>query len=169
MPARKIEVIIAADAASNTEHNFPNGSSIAATAQKAALSNISLPSIPSSADEFVKHGLNKRPTFFGCPSNSSSTDLLPFPLIVYVPNTASRSDTPVTNTTLFKYQYSRNETTAFLDQATELVSQGIVAEDGSADPQWPTCLSCAILDRQRARQDLPLAAACAHCFSRYCW
>ena len=95
---------------------------------------------------------------FGC--NETGT------LIIYLPNAPPLSGTAATNTSTFKLQYSDQEASTFLDQANNVAARGMPV-NGQADSQWPTCLACALSERQRQRQGLAQSSQCASCFSRY--
>ncbi|GAA5947133.1 hypothetical protein JCM3765_002172 [Sporobolomyces pararoseus] len=177
--ARELDFILAADASADTEYSWPNGTSLLATADRAAnYSNgfRNFPPIPANADEFVAQGLNLRPTFFGCNStakgNMSSSSNESYPIVVYLPNAPAPVENPfLTNTSTFTLSYSYEEVEAFLDSAT------LNAKKGFPNPNTPTtpdsefglALKCATVDRARQRAGLERSSACQNLFNRYCW
>lgn len=177
--ARELDFILAADASADTEYSWPNGTSLLATADRAAnYSNgfRNFPPIPANADEFVNQGLNVRPTFFGCNStaggNMSSSANESYPIVVYLPNAPAPVDNPfLTNTSTFTLSYSYEEVEAFLDSAN------LNARKGFPNPSTPTtpdsdfglALKCATVDRARQRAGLERSSACQNLFNRYCW
>lgn len=106
------------------------------------------------------HGLNSRPTFFGCDSKNTSSHT---PIIVYLPN--------------IPYSYQANVSTDQLsfkkkDQGDAIIENGYnIATRGNAtaDKEWPTCVSCVMLSRSFDRTETTVPAACKKCFERYCW
>jgi lysophospholipase len=95
-PMRNVDVIFAVDSSADTiapsAPNWPNGTALVATFERAEtniMNKTSFPFIPGQ-DTFVALGLNNRPTFFGCnSSNVTSGDNIP-PLVVYIPNSPLR-------------------------------------------------------------------------------
>lgn len=133
-----------------------------------------LPPVPTSDTDAIRDNLNKRPVFFGCnPTNTSHPE---WPLLVYIPNAPpSNGDAPVTNTDSFKLSYTAKHTELFLEQAFDTATSGFIPGQLGRDPQWPTCLQCAAVDRQRYKQTnstggvIPRSAQCEACFTRYCY
>ena len=147
-PARPVDVIIVNDNSADTSDNFPDGSEIYTTYQRAqAVGLTRMPSIPPSAT-FVSQGLNKRPTFFGCNDNTKIT-------IVFLPNV---NYTYPSNQPTSKLQYSQAETDAMIANGVEIAIKG-------GDTGWPTCLGCAITKKTGGT----LPSACAACFTTYCY
>ncbi|GAA5896529.1 uncharacterized protein JCM6883_006934 [Sporobolomyces salmoneus] len=177
--ARELDFIIAADASADTEYSWPNGTSLLATADRAAnFSNgfRNFPPIPASADDFVAQGLNVRPTFFGCNStaggNMSSSSNESYPIIVYLPNApAPVSDPFLTNTSTFTLSYSYEEVEAFLDSANLNAKKGFPNSDtpNTPDSEFALALKCATVDRARQRAGVERSSACQTAFNRYCW
>lgn len=172
-PARGLDVIIAADGSADTSSedalgaHWPNGASLINTFVRItrALPHgaAHVPPIPTDPKVWSSNGWSTRPTFFGCepPSRKGSGG---FPLIIYLPN-SPRGQDPAgfhTNTSTFKLQYSKEESQAFLKAATATV---INTKD---DPTWPTCISCAMMDRVRNRRSGERSSICKTCFKRYC-
>lgn len=57
-----------------------------------------------------------------------------------------------------------------LEQTWAIATQGYPASSsGDADPMWPACLACAVVDRQRDRSGAKREGTCVSCFDKYCW
>ena len=41
--------------------------------------------------------------------------------------------------------------------------------NGTSDPQWNTCVGCAILHRSLGKTQTAVPDVCAACFRQYCW
>lgn len=66
--------------------------------------------------------------------------------------------------------YGVDEIEGMLEQTWAIATQGMPAStSGNADPTWPACLACAVVDRARNRTGVPRDGICADCFERYCW
>lgn len=169
-PVRNVDVIFANDNSADTSTNWPNGSSLVTTYQRAMapISNgTGFPSIPDT-NTFVNLGLNNRPTFFGCNASNitlpagSRQNPVDVPLIVYLPNAPynTMSNPPTfTSTTNNTYRDAM------------VVNGYNVATGGNATiyKDWPQCLACAILSRSFTRTGTPIPQACQQCFTQYCW
>uniref|UniRef100_A0A0S1MJI2 Lysophospholipase n=1 Tax=Phakopsora pachyrhizi TaxID=170000 RepID=A0A0S1MJI2_PHAPC len=171
-----MEVIIAADASADTISsdprgaNWPNGASMINTfikvTQVLPKGSASFPEVPLDPKEWIAKGFNTRPTFFGC--NALTTEGNGgVPLVIYIPNTPLPQFEFKTNTSTFKLRYSQNETVSFVSSAMKTASISVV--ENKADDEWPTCLSCAIIDRKRNRQKIQRSAVCEACLQRYCY
>lgn len=147
-PARSIGVILVNDNSADTTTNYPDGSELYQTYLQAQLAGLTkMPVIPPTST-FVARGLNQRPTFFGCNDASKIT-------IVYLPN--------------FNYTYPSGQSTAKVEYtpaetAGMILNGGQVATDGG-NVGFPTCLACAIVKKSGGK----LPAACASCFSTFCY
>ena len=157
----------------DSDFNKPTGASVVATLDRLSVlpnGTQTLPPLPKTTDVYISQGLNVRPTFFGCngtPANLSGTpSVSPYALFVYLPNVDS---TGTTNRTTSQLAYNHTQQVAFLDASVALTSRGIPAANGTADPLWPTCLACAVVERTRGKTGVDRTAACTSCFSRYCW
>ncbi|KAI6246942.1 Lysophospholipase [Erysiphe necator] len=159
--SRKVDVIFAVDSSADSQ-NFPNGTALVATYERALKgkfnSKFSFPSIPDQ-NTFVNLGLNKRPTFFGCDASNVTGDA---PLIVYIPNSEYSA---ASNTSTFKRKYSESLRNQIIQNGYEFSTQA----NGTVDPQWPVCMGCAALSRSMTRTRTPIPTACQNCFSSYCW
>lgn len=56
-----------------------------------------------------------------------------------------------------------------LSQTFVIATQGYPAGGVMKDPDWPSCLACAIVDRARERAGVERSGICATCLNRYCW
>lgn len=56
-----------------------------------------------------------------------------------------------------------------LDQTWAIATQGAGDGGAGADPMWPACLACAVVDRARNRAGAAREGTCVTCFDRYCW
>ncbi|MBW0487391.1 hypothetical protein O181_027106 [Austropuccinia psidii MF-1] len=165
-PSRKVDAILALDSTVNgyTADNpevvgYPNGTSLFRTylkLQAPEFLNYPYPKIPNTYDSsFVAGGYNKRPTFFGC-------DMDRGPLIVYLPNyfTSDPTDMPT-----MKAKYTDEEVNGFFRNSFLIATQ---KNSTLNDVEWPACLACALIDRQRQRQGDLQTTQCERCFKRYC-
>jgi lysophospholipase len=172
-PVRQVDVIFAVDSSADTieaddpSQNWPNGTALVATYQRAntpIMNSTSFPYIPGQ-DTFVALGLNNRPTFFGCDSkNVTKGNNIP-PLIVYLPNS------PYvfwSNTSTFdKLSYTLGERAGMIENGYDVVTQGNSTREGASN--WPTCVGCAVLSRSLERNGQAVPDVCKQCFQQYCW
>ncbi|PSK34132.1 Lysophospholipase 1 [Elsinoe australis] len=165
-PERAVDVIFAVDSSADTNAsspspNWPNGTSLVATYQRQFLpigNGTVFPSIPDQ-ETFVNLGLNNRPTFFGCDASNLTGQA---PLIVYIPNAPYVYNS---NVSTFTPSYNDSERNAIIQNGYNVATMG----NGTIDPQWPTCVGCAILSRSLNRTGTTVPQVCTDCFSRYCW
>lgn len=151
VPERRVDAILALDSSADTDKNWPDGTALYTTYNATAGTAFKMPAVPS-PNGFINGGLNTRPTFFGC--NDSDT-----PLVVYVPNYPYSALTNISSLTLAQ---ASNVT------ATQLTSAQAVMNLGGHEG-WPTCLACALTDRANGYTAANRSAACAECFSVFCW
>ncbi|OCH95307.1 lysophospholipase [Obba rivulosa] len=173
--ARGVDVVLAIDAAADTDDNFSDGSSLVTTQKRAALfpSSYSFPHVPANQSVFLAQGLTKRPTFFGCNAPSDSAA----PLVIYMANGgAPLGQVPVTNVSTDQLSFAPEQIDAMLTQTFDVATQGIPIEKTvgrqtvlDKDPEWPACLACAVVDRSRERQGMVRSGICESCLERYCW
>ncbi|KAJ7092844.1 lysophospholipase [Mycena belliarum] len=166
VPDRKVDVVIAIDAA-NDVGGFAAGASLIATQQRMQLfpqGLLPFPAVPSTLAAFAAAGLATRPTFFGCAPAAG-------PLLVYIANGAPPRDgaAPRTNTSTFQSVYTADALHGMLDQTFVVATQGAAVGGALEDAEWGACLACAVVDRARARQGVKRSGVCTTCFARYCW
>ena len=130
----------------------------------------SFPPVPPDNSTWLSEGLTKRPTFFGCNSSAAPGA----PLVIYLGNGGPPLGETVayTNTSTMQLSYSADELQAMLSQTFDIATQGIANETANGwekDPEYPSCLACAIVDRTRERQNIARDGLCASCLARYCW
>ncbi|KAK3362662.1 phospholipase-like protein [Lasiosphaeria hispida] len=165
-PMRNVDVIFAVDSSADTPYNWPNGTAVRATYDR-ALSPIAngtlFPPVPD-AHTFVNLGLNSRPTFFGCdPANFTLSEgqVVP-PLLVYIPNAPY---TAMSNVSTFTSSYPDSQRNDIIRNGLDAGTQG----NGTLDAQWTACVACAVLSRSLARTNTAVPSVCTDCFTRYCW
>lgn len=158
VPQRKVDAILAMDNSADTDYSWANGSSLWTSYQKSLAQrekyNISTPMpIVPSTNGFVNGGLNTRVTFFGC----NETDK---PLIIYVPNYPWNT---YSNTSTLQLEYE-------IEQAAAMVENGrrSLEMNGTVD-NWPTCLTCALMDRAVIEDGGQRSEDCQKCFDTWCW
>ena len=144
---RNVDVLLVNDN-SNDNANYPNGSELYDTYNRAQTRGLGrMPVIPE-AGVFVAGGFDRRPKFFGCNDNSKMT-------IVYLPNKNYTFDSGQSTERL---QYSSSDTDA-------MIANGNMVGQNGGDPMWATCLSCGIMKKTGAA----LPGACQGCFTTYCY
>ncbi|RKL42815.1 Lysophospholipase [Fusarium oxysporum] len=165
-PTRGVDIIFAIDSSADTVNNWPNGTALRATYDRAdsRIGNGTLfPHIPS-AETFINKRLNQRPTLFGCDANNFTLldGQFPPPLIFYIPNAPY---TAHSNVSTFDMTYSIRERDNIIQNALNGATQG----NSTIDKEWSVCVVCAIMSRSwwKANEDIP--DACNTCFDRYCW
>lgn len=165
-PFRSVDVIFAVDSSADTTYAWPNGTAMRASFDRirGSIANGTLfPAVPDDKT-FLAHGLNNRPTFFGCDVKNftlAQGQTAP-PLIVYVPNAPY---TAMSNVTTFTPSYTLPERDGIIRNGYNAATQG----NGTLDAQWQACVACAVMSRSWARTDTTVPAACNSCFERYCW
>lgn len=148
---RAVGVILAADFSTSTKDQLPDGLSLHQTYLRAKRMGFSrMPEIPPPA-EFVKQGLNKQPTLFGCNQDDSKA------LIVYIPNIPHMLGT---NVPAWKLQFDST-------MVSRMVENGNLVATMKGDAQWPVCMACVILSKSEGQVVLP--SACDACWDRFCW
>lgn len=163
-PIREIDVIIASDSSADTDYYWPNGTSLVSSYERYMSlqgNNTAFVYVPD-AQTFVNLGLNSRPTFFGCNASNVTAGINVPPLIVYLPNAPI---TALSNTSTYMLEYDDSQVSDILTNGWNVATRG----NGTLDASWPTCLGCAITQRQRESAGLAIPSECEACFSRYCW
>ncbi|KAI1434038.1 lysophospholipase catalytic domain-containing protein [Xylaria sp. CBS 124048] len=161
-PARAVDVIVAIDSSADTNFNYPNGSALRNTFERAKLHNgsIELPMIPD-ADTFINLGLNHRPTFFGCNTSDFSAGSIP-PLLVYI---ALAPYSTFNNASTLQLSFTDEQRDSFIQNGFNVGTMG----NGTVESEWPTCLACATLSRSLERAGEALPEACKSCFDMHCY
>jgi lysophospholipase len=164
-PARAVDVIFAVDSSADTlgrGPNWPNATALVATYQRSLNATIqngtAFPSIPDQ-NTIVNLGLNRHPTFFGCNASNMTG---PSPLIVYMPNAPYIF---YSNISTFDLNYNNSQRDIMVRNGYLVGTMG----NSTVDPQWPTCVGCAILSRSFDRTKTKVPDSCQSCFQRYCW
>ena len=162
-PVRNVDVVLAIDSSADTKSFWPNGTSLVATYRRnlnvAGIANGTVfPSIPDQ-NTFINLGLNTRPTFFGCDRGNMTG---PSPLVVYIPN---HPYSYLSNVSTFDLQYNKTERDAIVQNGYNVATMA----NGTTDPDWPTCVGCAILSRSLERTRTAIPTACQKCLAKYCW
>ncbi|QLG74390.1 hypothetical protein HG535_0G02730 [Zygotorulaspora mrakii] len=161
---RDLDVIFALDSSSDTITSWPDGSSLVNTYERQFSSqgkNIAFPYVPDQST-FEILQLNKKPTFFGCDArNLTDLKYIP-PLVVYIPNTAYSFNS---NQSTFKMSYTPAERLEMMENGFEAATMG----NFTHDPEFMTCIGCAIIRRKQQSFNATLPEECDSCFSRYCW
>ncbi|KAF2398042.1 FabD/lysophospholipase-like protein [Trichodelitschia bisporula] len=145
---RNVDVLLVNDNSADTDDNWPNGTEIIHTYDQAKAAGLTrMPFIPDQKT-WTEKGLAKRATFFGCGRPDKMT-------IVFMPNVGYSTESNLASS---KFEYAKNETAAMIKNGAQIALQG-------GDPEWPSCLSCAILSK--ATTSLPLV--CKGCFEKHCY
>ncbi|MBW0512429.1 hypothetical protein O181_052144 [Austropuccinia psidii MF-1] len=183
-PSRKVDVIFAIDAEADgaghtiTAHGYSNGTSLYMTYKKTLLPDYKdyrFPKIPDYQNDFSRRGLHQHPSLFGC----NETDA---PLVIYFPNYHMVADTDFTSV---HASYTQAEIDGFFANGFAIATQSMgninenlfltqnIEDDlrrggKSVIPRWPTCLACALIDRQILRNGLQRTSQCEACFRQHC-
>lgn len=183
---RKLDIIIASDFSSDSKLNWPTGLSLVNTLARASgkvvNSEEGSTSIPSDKNDTIKHfmpnvpdsnsfvnlGLTTQPAFFGCYATDYMSDqqvadqdlsTVP-PIVIYLANTPMSY---MSNTDTNKLQFNS-------DEMKGMIQNGFDIMDQNGDSEWPRCVACALLQRERERQgDYDPTDECQDCFDKYCW
>lgn len=169
-PSRQLDIVFAFDNTAQTEDNWPDGTSLYASEERwlSSFPDDEFYELPSSTEEFIELGLNKKPVFFGCNGTALITDqnnqnaTVEFnymkPLLVYVPNTNVTFDSNITN---FQFPIS---------ERNEIVYNGFeIAQYTDEEDDFAQCVGCAIIRRSEEREGIELSPFCSQCFSKYCF
>ncbi|KAE8210149.1 hypothetical protein CF327_g5940 [Tilletia walkeri] len=165
-PARQLDVVIAVDSSADVT-NWPNGTAPDATATRGRnsfFSSVAVPNFPS-PNTFVNRGLNTRPTFFACNASDAlnartSANGTSSPLVVYLPNYPYIA---LGNTSTYQLAYNNSQSQSVIDNAFA------AATLNGAEPDWPQCLACAMLERSWTRTGIQRPQNCTACMDKYCW
>ncbi|KAK1084595.1 Lysophospholipase 1 [Friedmanniomyces endolithicus] len=149
-PERSVSVLILADTCSeNTTNSSCTGLSLHNTFLEAEAQSLTkMPTIPPTST-FVALYLSSQARFFGCHQPDAIT-IVWLPLVSYSGTTAS-------DISSVDVEVSEANTDSISRNGKLIATQ-------NNDPQWPTCLACAI--SLKTASSLP--AGCGACFARYC-
>ncbi|KAG0656125.1 Lysophospholipase 1 [Maudiozyma exigua] len=161
---RNVDVVFALDFSSDGTDSFPNGLSLVRTYERQFLDigkYEAFPYVPST-EVFVDLGLNKHPVFFGC-NSTNLTDLafIP-PLVVYLPNSEYSY---ASNVSTYQQSFDLTERKDLIQNSFEAATMGNMTKD----PEFLSCVGCAVMRRKQEQQNLTWPDECSKCFSRYCW
>lgn len=163
-PERNVDVILAYDN-SNNINAFPSGKAVLTTYARnmVGLGKQHLfPYVPDS-NTFLALNYTTRPVFFGCNgSNLTSLGNHTPPLVVY---TANRPYSTWSNYLTLRLSFSQQEKEAAVQNGFEVATRNNMTDD----PNWSTCLGCAIIRRSQERQQIKQSEVCTRCFEDYCW
>jgi lysophospholipase len=163
-PERQVDVVFAADASADMEDYWPNGNALYQTYLRVTQPQyrnrvpISMPLVPT-PEEFVRFGLNKRVTFFGCYKDNTTIPNRHSPLIVYIPNYDRLA---MTDWWTLDGSYTKKNIQDMLDN-------GFAIATDRANPRYRTCMGCALMQRALERSSLELPDICKKCFDELCW
>ncbi|CCM04094.1 uncharacterized protein FIBRA_06253 [Fibroporia radiculosa] len=135
--ARGIDVILAIDAAADTDDNWAAGVSLMAMQDRVSYypTTYSFPPVPTSTSVMLSQNLTKRPTFFGCNSSLESSE----PLIIYIANGGPPLDLPpLTNTSTLQLAYPADQIDGMLSESFDFATQGIPNGRRALPVQWLT-------------------------------
>lgn len=180
---RDLDAVFISDMSGDSTQRFPSGRSLIHTlarasglvrnAEEGSNDKQSYPQkhfMPPVPDEnsFINLGLTSRPTFFACSAKEFLDDdqiearnfsTVP-PLLIYLANTPMSS---IANLDNFKMSVSR-------EMVYDLIQNGFDVVDQAGDGEWPKCVACALIQRDRERQGKwEPTEECQKCFDKHCW
>ncbi|RCK66268.1 Lysophospholipase 3 [Candida viswanathii] len=172
--ARDVDVIFAFDNSADTNHSWPNGTSIMETYKRQFSKQgkgTPFPFAPD-VDGFLDDDLGAKPVFFGCNASdladlaawheSDDINATDIPLVVYTSNARMSYNS---NFSTFKLSYSDEEKLGAIRNGFEVVTRNNLTDDDD----WLTCVGCAIIRRQQERLGHEQSDECKRCFQEYCW
>lgn len=164
---RGLDIVFAFDSASDTDQDWPSGLSLRATYERQFTkqgNSLVCPHVPDAAT-FLERNLTARPTFFGCDTKNMTSlvkDGVFPPLVVYI---ANRPDLFFSNTSIYKLTYSDRDKKSMVRNGIEIATM----MNSTFDPEWRSCVACAVIKREEERQSVVQLEQCKRCFSKYCW
>ncbi|OWB76275.1 hypothetical protein B5S32_g425 [[Candida] boidinii] len=175
-PSREIDVVVIFDNDGDSNDSWPLGATLFETEERVLHYNQDLKfyDLPSSIEEFVELGLNKRPVFFGCngddllshsygDEDDDSDDFAHMlPLLIYFPNSYM---TFSSNTSTLQLEYTNEERNAMIQNGFEVATR----MNFTLDAEFAECVGCAVLRRSQERLGAELGDQCSQCFNRYCY
>ncbi|OWB57116.1 hypothetical protein B5S28_g3042 [[Candida] boidinii] len=167
---RKMDVIFAYDNSMDTREKWPSGKSLMQTYRRQFSPlglGTAIPYIPDD-NTFLNLGLNKKPTFFGCYAKNltglmeqvHATEVPP--LIIYIANSYQSY---YSNTSTLQMKYDTDEMLGIFRNGFEVSTR----KNLTLDDEWRACVGCAILQRSKEKQGIPMGDQCQKCFDEYCW
>ncbi|KAA1092492.1 hypothetical protein PGT21_004858 [Puccinia graminis f. sp. tritici] len=165
-PSRMVDVILAVDSSVDgrafdnpNQKGYPNGTSLYRTSmklQQEGYRGFKFPEVPETYKHttFTDRGYHRRPTFFGCDKD--------VPLVVYIPNHFVTKDT---SQSTMQAVYKKEDIKGFFENGFYVATQ---THSSQNDTEWPSCLACALVDRQNTRNGMQRTPQCISCFTRYC-
>ncbi|GME68638.1 unnamed protein product [[Candida] boidinii] len=174
-PSREVDVVVIFDNDSDSNDSWPLGATLFETEERVLRYNTDLKfyDLPSSIEEFVELGLNKRPVFFGCngedlvshsygESDDSDEFARMLPLLIYFPNSYMSFSS---NTSTLQLEYTNEERNAIIQNGFEVATR----MNFTLDAEFAECVGCAVLRRSQERLGAELGDQCSQCFNRYCY
>ncbi|POW03157.1 hypothetical protein PSTT_11267 [Puccinia striiformis] len=183
-PARQVDVILAVDASGDSTSSGPNGSgwpngkgminTYLRVHKVLPAGTADFPPVPLDTALLLRpeqHDLKLRDNFLslrqGTPRVQHFLAVMPRARKEMVDIHCPSQSGYLTNTSTFKLQYSKEDANSFLNSVRETTTKPRI--DNKVDNDWPTCLSCGLIDRSRNRSGIPRSSSCENCFKRYCY
>lgn len=161
---RDLDIIFAVDSSADMKIQWPDGSSLVHTYERQFVNQgkgLAFPYVPDT-NTFVNLGLNKKPTFFGCDAtNLTDLEYIP-PLVVYFPNSEYSFNS---NQSAFKLSYTEQQRKQMIQNGFEIATRNNFTDD----PDFLSCIGCAVMRRKQEELGLPWPQECETCFINYCW
>ncbi|CCD26902.1 uncharacterized protein NDAI_0J00100 [Naumovozyma dairenensis CBS 421] len=161
---RGLDVVFALDSSSDTNSNWPDGTSLTKTYDRQFTSQgegMAFPYVPDQ-DTFISEGLNMRPTFFGCDAaNLTDLEYIP-PLVIYIPSARHSFNA---NTSTLQLSYTPAQRLSKIQNGFESTTRGNFTDDEN----FLGCVGCAIMRRKQESLNETLPSECNQCFADYCW
>jgi lysophospholipase len=147
-PVRSVQVLIVNDNSADTDDNRPNGTEIHHTYVQAKEQGlIRMPLVPT-IEQYMKANMWKQASFFGCDNKDEVT-------IIYLPNHNYTFQSYVGSS---QFEWTKAEIDGIVANGHKVLTQ-------NDDPEWPTCMKCAVLKKTAS----VLPSQCNACFTKYCW
>ncbi|EGW33526.1 phospholipase B [Spathaspora passalidarum NRRL Y-27907] len=164
---RKLDVVFAFDNSNDNLVNFPNGQALINSYER-QFSNQGkstlCPYVPD-INTFLEGNLTAKPTFFGCDAKNLTAlekdGVIP-PIVVYF---ANRPYEFYSNVSTFQLSFTDDEKKSLIRNGFDVASR----LNGTIDPNFKTCIACALIRREEERRDIEQSEQCKQCFQDYCW
>jgi lysophospholipase len=164
---RALDIAFAFDNSNDSPENWPDGSALISTYERQfspqGRSTV-CPYVPDNVT-FLAHNLTARPTFFGCDASNLTAlvkDGVTPPIVVYF---ANRPFDYYANVSTFKLTYTDKEKKSMVQNGIDVVTRN----NGTIDPDFRSCIACAIIRREEERKGIQQTDQCKQCFTNYCW